>query len=219
MHEPSVAGVSPDGAADLVRSGGVVIFPTETFFGMGGRALDADATARVYRIKRRSNMHPLPLVAADESQLELLCRIPDDLLSLLRLFWPGPLTAILPARLRAPEILSCGTGTVAVRITAHPACRNLALAAGEPLTASSANISGKPPVTRAKDLDPDLIRGVDGVLDVPPAPDGGEPSTLIEPQGGDPCRIRILRPGAISAQSLEAAGFVIVPPARPGRVL
>jgi L-threonylcarbamoyladenylate synthase len=212
MYDPSDAGVSPDGAADLIKAGGVVIFPTETFFGMGGRALDADATARVYRVKRRSNMHPLPLVAADESQLELVCRMPDGLLPLLRVFWPGPLTAVLPARLRAPEILSCGTGTVAVRVTAHPVCRDLALAVGEPLTASSANISGKPPVTRAEDLDPDLIRGVDGVLCAPPAPNGGDPSTLIEPQGDDPRRIRIVRPGAISAEALTAAGFVVLSP-------
>jgi len=164
-------------------------------------------------------MHPLPLVAADESQLELVCRIPDGLLPLLRVFWPGPLTAVLPARLRVPEILSCGTGTVAVRITAHPVCRSLALAAGEPLTASSANISGKLPVTRAEDLDPELVRGVDGVLDAPPAPDGGEPSTLIEPHGDDPRRIHIVRPGAISVQSLEAAGFFILPSVGPqGRV-
>ena len=215
MHVPSNIGVSQDGAAALIKAGGVVIFPTETFFGMGGRALDADATARVYRIKRRSNMHPLPLVAADESQLELVCRIPDGLLPLLRAFWPGPLTVVLPARLRVPEILSCGTGTVAIRITAHPACRRLALAAGEPLTASSANISGKPPVTRSEDLDPELVRGVDGVLDASPTPDGGEPSTLIEPQGDNPRRIHIIRPGAISVQALEAAGFVILPPVSP----
>ena len=60
MYDPSNAGISPDGAVDLIRAGGVVIFPTETFFGMGGRALDADVTARIYRIKRRSNMNPLP---------------------------------------------------------------------------------------------------------------------------------------------------------------
>lgn len=218
MYEPSNTGVSPDGAVDLIKSGGVVVFPTETFFGLGGRALDADVTARVYRIKRRSNMHPLPLIAGDESQLELICRIPDGLLPLLRAFWPGPLTAVLPARLRVPEILSCGTGTVAVRIPAHPVCRGLALAVGEPLSASSANISGKPPVTRAEDLDPDLIRGVDGVLNAPPAPSGGEPSTLIEPQADDPRRIRIVRPGVISAQSLAAAGFIVLNPAcQPGQ--
>jgi L-threonylcarbamoyladenylate synthase len=162
-------------------------------------------------------MHPLPLVAADESQLERVCRIPDELLPLLRAFCPGPLTAVLPARLRVPEILSCGTGMVAVRITAHPVCRGLALAADEPLTASSANISGKPPVTQAKDLDPELIRGVDGVLDGPPAPGGGEPSTLIEPQGSDPRRIRIIRPGAISAQALGAAGFIVLEDGQAGQ--
>ena len=209
MYVASNTGVSPDGAVELIKTGGVVIFPTETFFGMGGRALDADATARVFRIKRRSSMRPLPLVAANEDQLDLVCRMPEGLLPLLRVFWPGPLTVVLPARLRVPEILNGGTGKVAVRIPAHPVCRGLALAVGEPLTASSANMSGALPVTRMEDLDPELVRGVDGVLDAPPAPNGGEPSTLIEPQD-DPHIIRILRAGAVSAHELEAAGFVVL---------
>ncbi len=202
-------GVSPDWAVAVVKSGGVLIFPTETFFGLGSRAMDADATARVFRIKRRSTMNPLPLVAADAAQLDLVCRMPDGFAELVSPFWPGPLSAVLPARLRTPEILTGGTGKVAVRITPHPVCRGLALAVGEPLSASSANISGRPPVTRAEDLDPDLVCGVDGVLDAPPAPEGGLPSTLIEPLD-DPRRIRILRAGAVSENALAQAGFVIV---------
>jgi L-threonylcarbamoyladenylate synthase len=201
--------VSPDGAAKRILSGGVVIFPTETFFGMGGRALDEDATARVFRIKRRSNMRPLPLIAGDEAQLEQVCRMPAELLPLLRAFWPGPLSVVLAARLRVPDILTGGTGKVAVRISSHPVCRELAMAVGEPLTASSANISGRAPAARAEDLDPDILDSVDGVLDAPPPPGGGEPSTLIEPQD-NPRVVRILRTGAVTAPALEHAGFVVM---------
>lgn len=210
MHTlSSHAGISQDWAASQIRSGGVLIFSTETFFGLGGRALDADATARIFRIKRRSNMRPLPLIAANIEQLDMVCRVPEGLLELLSTLWPGPLSVSLPARLRVPEILSCGTGKVAVRITPHPACRELARAVGEPLTASSANISGMLPVVMAADLDPELVKGVDGILDAPPQPCGGAPSTLIEPLE-DPQRIRILRQGVISEAALESAGFIIV---------
>lgn len=210
MQHASNICTTPDGAAALIKAGGVLIFPTETFFGMGSRALDADATAKVFRIKRRSNMRPLPLVAANEEQLDMVCRMPDGLLALLAPFWPGPLSVILPARLRVPEIVNGGTGKVAVRMSPHPGCHNLALAVGEPLTASSANISGAAPVTSVEALDPDLVQGVDGVFDALPAPGGGLPSTLIEPQE-EPHMVRILRAGAVSRAQLEHAGFIIVP--------
>ena len=206
--------VSPDWAVAIIKSNGVLVFPTETFFGVGGRALDADATARIFRIKRRASVNPLPLVAANEEQLNMVCRLPEDFAELVRPFWPGPLSAVLPARLRTPEILTGGTGKVAVRITSHPVCRGLALAVGEPLSASSANISGRPPVTLAAELDPELISGVDGVLDAPPQPDGGLPSTLIEPLD-DYRHIRILRAGSISESALIQAGFLIVPKMTP----
>ena len=206
--------VSPDWAVAIIKSNGVLVFPTETFFGVGGRALDADATARIFRIKRRASVNPLPLVAANEEQLNMVCRLPEGFIELIRPFWPGPLSAVLPARLRTPEILTGGTGKVAVRITSHPVCRGLALAAGEPLSASSANISGRPPVTQAAELDPELISGVDGVLDAPPQPDGGLPSTLIEPLD-DYRHIRILRAGSISESALIQAGFLIVPKMTP----
>ena len=211
MHHSPV-GVSPDGAVAIIRSGGVLIFPTETFFGLGGLALYADATAKVFRVKRRSSVQPLPIVAANEEQLDMVCRMPPGFAQLVRPFWPGALSAVLPARLRVPDMLTGGTGKVAVRISSHPVCQGLALALGEPITASSANISGRPPVTDAAGLDPELVDGVDGVFDAPPRPGGGLPSTLIEPcDDGAPYRIRLLRDGAVSRQVLEQAGFLVVP--------
>jgi L-threonylcarbamoyladenylate synthase len=117
----------------------------------------------------------------------------------------------MPARLRTPDLLTGGTGKIAVRISSHPVCAGLTLTLGEPITSSSANISGQSPVTRVEDIDPQLVSSSDGVLDGQPAPDGGLSSTLIEQNEDDPAIFHILRPGAISAEELLGAGFTILP--------
>ena len=86
-------------AAELMLDGHPIIFPTETFFALGSRALDADATARVYRAKHRSTVRPLPLILGDWEQLDMIAKVHDGLMPLLKRFWPGPLSVILPARL------------------------------------------------------------------------------------------------------------------------
>ncbi len=192
-------------AAELMRDGQPVIFPTETFFGLGSRALDADASARVFTAKHRSTVRPLPLILGEWEQLDLITKAPDSVMPLLRRFWPGPLSVIFPARLRVPDVLTGGTGRVAVRLSAHPAARALARAVGEPISASSANISGTPPVTSVLELDPDLLATVAGVLDAPPAPAGGLSSTLVEFLGEN--KLRLLRPGPVSTIELQEAGF------------
>ena len=194
-------------AAALMRDGNPVIFPTETFFGLGSRTLDPDASAKVFLAKHRSNVRPLPLILGDWDQLETIAKIPEEILPLLRAFWPGPLSVILPARLRVPEVLTGGTGRVAVRISSHPVARALARAVGEPITASSANISGEAPVTAAADLNPKLCAAVSGVLDLPPAPAGGLPSTLVELEDG---ALRVLRKGSIPPEALETKGFRVI---------
>ena len=186
--------IGPDLAAELMRAGQPVIFPTETFFGLGSRALDADASARVFRAKRRSTVRPLPIILGEWEQLDLITKAPDSVMPLLRRFWPGPLSIIFPARLR-------------VRLSAHPAARALARAVGEPISASSANISGTPAVTVAADLDPELVAAVSGVLDAPPAPAGGLASTLAEYLGDNV--LRLLRDGPVTRADLEEAGFCV----------
>lgn len=197
--------VSVQRAAELMLDGHPVIFPTETFFGLGSRALDVDATARVFRAKRRSTVRPLPLILGEWEQLDLVAKAPEEILPLLHEFWPGPLSFIFPARLRVPDILTGGTGRVAIRLSSHPIARALAQAVGEPITASSANISGTPAVTQVADLDPELCASVKGILDEPPSPAGGLPSTLVEFLGDN--RLRVLRKGAIPLSRLTSAGF------------
>ncbi len=197
--------ISFDHAVELIRASIPVIFPTETLFGLGSRALDADASARVFRAKHRSTVRPLPLILGEWEQLDQIAKVPAFIMPLLERFWPGPLSVLFPARLRVPEILTGGTGRVAVRLSSHPVAAALARAAGEPITASSANISGRPAVRRASELDSELFDAVGGVLDEPPMPAGGAPSTLIEVN--EQRRITVRREGAISRRQLLDAGF------------
>ncbi len=207
LERDTPSSISPERAAELMRAGLPVIFPTETFFALGSRCFDPDASARVFLAKHRSTVRPLPLILGDRAQLDAVAKMPETLSSLLDTFWPGPLSVLLPARLRVPEVLTGGTGRVAVRLSPHPAARALALAVGEPITASSANISGATPVTRAADLDPELRAAAAGVLDLPPVPLGGLPSTLVEPEGK---ALRVLRQGAISCEELRRKGFIVL---------
>lgn len=192
-------------AVELMKAARPVIFPTETLFGLGSRALDADASARVFRAKHRSTVRPLPLILGDWEQLEQVAKVPSFMMPLLQIFWPGPLSVLFPARLRVPEVLTGGTGRVAVRLSSHPVAAALARAVGEPITASSANISGRPAVRLASELDPELFKEIGGVLDMPPAPGGGLPSTLIEMD--DKHELIVRRDGAISREQLMEAGF------------
>ena len=195
-------------ATELMIDGHPVIFPTETFFALGSRALDADATARVFRAKHRSTVRPLPLILGEWSQLDLVAKVPASMMPLLETFWPGPLSVIFPARLRVPDILTGGTGRVAVRLSSHPVARALALAVGEPITSSSANISGNAAVTSVDQLDPELCASVYGILDQPPVPAGGLPSTLIEYH--EDGQLHVLREGAFSTSLIRAAGYTLV---------
>ena len=202
-------------AARRMNLGGVLLYPTETFFGIGCRADNDDAVLRVFHYKKRSLSMPLPVILGSREQLELVaCPGPDlaDDVAALSAFWPGPLTLLLPAASGLPEALTGGTGHIAARVSSHPVARALALACGFPVVSSSANISGRPAVTRAADLDPDLLRSLrpdeDGVLDEPPAPGGGEASTIVAPEGGR--RLRVIRKGALPLSELKQAGFSLL---------
>ena len=190
----------------------ILIYPTETFFAVGGSALSAQAVAKVYRAKARDKNLPLPVIIGDLSQLDMLTgEISQDAKTLINRFWPGPLTIILPARPDIPEMLTAGTGRVAVRLSPHFEASRLALAAGFPLVSSSANLSGKKPVTSAEELDQGLALAAKGAIYTGGlAPAGGAPSTIIElleVRGGGRM-LHILREGAVPAASFINLGLV-----------
>jgi len=195
-------------AVELMKKGAPLIFPTETFYALGSKALSPEATVGVFRAKHRSSVKPLPIIIGSWAQLDDIAKVPDELMPLLRALWPGPLSVIIPARLRVPDVLTGGTNCVAVRFSSHPVACALAQALGEPITASSANISGTPAVVSIADLDPDLLRNVSGIVDGGEQPAGGLPSTLVELCG--PKKLRILRKGATPKETLMAQGFTCI---------
>ena len=218
-------------AARFLRAGGVLIFPTETFYGMGCLAARAAAVARVYQLKCRPVHKPLPLLAAHAAQVDdvaELAAMPKGLAA----FWPGPLTVLLPARACLPQALVNAEGQVAVRVTPHPLAAQLAVEAGGALTASSANLSGGEAVRSPQQLAPalldalrhaaqempvsasgkDLLQNQQPILLGGPPPAGGLPSTVVEPLGcakDGTGRVRMLRAGAVSVAELVAPGFTV----------
>jgi L-threonylcarbamoyladenylate synthase len=173
-------------AAQLIRGGGVVAFPTDTVYGLGAAADDEVATKRVYRIKGRPAGLPLILMVAAESQLEGWVHIDSRTEAIIRRWWPGPLTLILHAK---------GGGTLGVRIPKHKVALDLLRAAG-PLLTTSANLHGKDPAMTAAEAG--ALPGVAAVLDGGTAP-GGTASTVLDLTGPE---AHVLREGAISKPEL-----------------
>jgi L-threonylcarbamoyladenylate synthase len=188
-------------AAAALRRGGLVAYPTETFYGLGALAADAGAVARLARAKGRPDGKPLPLLAADRAAVEAVAVLAGGAARLAAAFWPGPLTLVLPARPGLPPEVTAGTGTVGVRVPGSEIARALAREAGGAVVSTSANLSGGPAPVSAGELAPALRAALDAVLDAGPAP-GGLPSTVAVVEGD---AVRVLRVGPIPAEALERA--------------
>jgi L-threonylcarbamoyladenylate synthase len=186
--------------AAVLRAGGVVAYPTETFYGLGALAALPGAVARLAAAKLRPEGKALPLLAADVEQVRSVASLDDPLaLRLAARFWPGPLTLVLPAAAGLDPALT-EAGAVAVRVSGLEAARALAAEAGGALVATSANLSGEPPACRAQDLSATLVRRLDAVLDAGPTP-GGLPSTIIAVERGS---ARLVREGAVPFDAVDA---------------
>lgn len=195
-------------AAEVLRAGGLVAFPTETVYGLGANALDAAAVARVFEAKGRPSTNPVIVHVASASDVLNVCaEWPATAARLAERFWPGPLTLVVPKGLAVPEIVTAGGNTVAVRCPNHPVARALIEAAGVPVAAPSANRSTELSPTRAEHVVKSLNGRIDFVLDGGPC-SGGIESTVVDVTGSVP---RVLRPGLISApQIAEVVGRVEV---------
>ncbi len=194
-----------DRAAHLVRAGGLVAFPTETVYGLGANALNAEAVARIYAVKGRPGTSPLIVhVASIEMAQSLVANWPENANRLARRFWPGPLTLVLEKQLEKqpaiPAIVTAGLPTVGLRMPAHPIALALIRAAGVPLAAPSANRFGELSPTTADHVRRSLGSEVDFILDGGPCQVGIESTviSLTEP------RPILFRPGGISRIDLEA---------------
>lgn len=189
-----------EGAAGVLRAGGLVVFPTETVYGLGADALNADAVARVFRAKGRPADNPLIVHIADERHLlDLADGVPPKGEQLARAFWPGPLTLVLPRTVLVSDLVTGGLPTVAIRMPDHPVAQSLIRHLDAGIVGPSANVSGKPSPTSAQHVMQDLNGRVDVVLDAGPSRIGVE-STVVDVTVEPPA---ILRVGGLARERIE----------------
>ena len=198
-------------AAGILRSGGLVAFPTETVYGLGGNALDEDAARKIYAAKGRPSDNPLIAHVSCVEEVEPLVKeIPEAGRKLMEAFWPGPLTMIFPKSEKVPYGTTGGLDTVAIRMPDDPVANRLIALAGVPVAAPSANTSGRPSPTTADHVWQDMNGRIEMIIDGGPVGIGVE-STIVDVSSAVPA---VLRPGAITMEMLEEVlGEVCVDPA------
>lgn len=187
-------------AAEILKSGGLVAFPTETVYGLGGDALMPEASKKIYAAKGRPSDNPLIVHIADIASVDDLAEeVPEKAKLLMEAFWPGPLTIILNKKESVPKETTGGLNTVAIRMPSHPAAMELIRKSGVYIAAPSANTSGRPSPTMAEHVADDLSGRIEAIIDGGPVGIGIE-STIVDMTGEIPT---ILRPGYITKRMLE----------------
>ncbi|NJD19849.1 MAG: threonylcarbamoyl-AMP synthase [Gemmatimonadetes bacterium] len=216
-HSGPSAPTDVERAAQVLRQGGLVAFPTETVYGLGADALNPSAVARVFECKGRPRFDPLIVHLAEAGALRsVAAAVPEAAAQLARRFWPGPLTLVLLKRAEVPDITTSGLPTVAARVPDHPLALSLLERAGMPVAAPSANPFGRVSPTRAEHVIEQLAGDVDMILDGGPCRVGVE-STIVGLTGPRPT---LLRAGGVPVEEVEAVvGPLEHPPRRSDRPL
>lgn len=182
-------------AAKLLQQGGLIAFPTETYYGLGVDPFNAEALRRLFTIKRRAGNKPVLVLVKDQEQVSLLAEtVPAELQHLMNYFWPGPLTVVCPARADLPELLTGGMNTVGIRQSPEPTAMRLIEAFGRSVTATSANRSGEPAAVTAAEVEAAFNSEIDLIIDGGRTP-GGAGSSLV---GYDEQGLHCVREGRIS---------------------
>lgn len=192
---------SIDRAAEILRGGGTVAFPTETVYGLGAHALDAEAVGKIFAAKQRPAWDPLIVHIGDPARIGQVAReIPANAQRLMDVFWPGPLTLLLPKRAEVPDVVTAGLPRVGLRMPAHPVAQALLRAAAIPVAAPSANTFGRTSPTRADHVAEDLDGRIDAILD------GGETTHGVESTVADVSDegCVIFRPGVVTLEQMRA---------------
>ncbi|OGL67637.1 threonylcarbamoyl-AMP synthase [Candidatus Uhrbacteria bacterium RIFCSPLOWO2_01_FULL_47_24] len=191
-------------AAQIIRRGGLVIFPTETVYGLGADAFNSRAVRKIFKVKGRPEKKPLIVHVSKKSTIDALAKdVPLVARVLAKKFWPGPLTLVLKRKKIVPDEVTGGGDTVAMRMPAHKVALALIRVAG-PIAASSANFSDEKPSTRISEIPRALLKKVDLVIDAGSTP-VKVPSTVLDLTKTTPPKI--LRTGAVSRKQLEVAGL------------
>jgi L-threonylcarbamoyladenylate synthase len=186
-------------ASETLKAGGIVAYPTETFYGLGAKFDIEKALKKIYELKQRPDEKAMPLIIGNKELLSVITASVSNIAeSLMNRFWPGPLTLILPAKENLSEFITGGTNTVAVRIPGESFALNLAKTANFPITATSANVSGTSPAQNAETVMSCFGDTIDLIIDGGTTP-GGLPSTIVDATESE---IRIMRDGVIKKELL-----------------
>jgi L-threonylcarbamoyladenylate synthase len=190
-------------AAEILRNGGTVAFPTETVYGLGANALDANAVASIFAAKERPTWDPIIVHISDRAMLDQVAIVPPQAEPLIAAFWPGPLTLLLPRKPSVPDNVTAGRPLVGVRMPAHPTALALIEATGLSIAAPSANRFGRTSPTTAAHVLEDLDNRIDAILDGGPTTVGVESTVIGLNTAPDQSSVILYRPGAITAAMLE----------------
>lgn len=189
-------------ASEILKAGGILAYPTETFYGLGVDALNESAVEKIFAIKGRDYAKPLPLIIGNHQALEpLIADVPEAAFRLMERFWPGALTLVFDASPLISPKLTGGTGKIGVRLSGNPIASGLSLLLGHPVTATSANLSGKKECVSAEEALMSLGEKMDAVIDGGRTP-GGPGSTILDVSTDPPAVIRV---GAVALTLIRQA--------------
>ncbi len=187
-------------AVEIIRSGGVVAFPTESFYGLAVNAIDAGAIERLLDIKKRRGDHPILILIPTKDVLDqYVTHLSETAKRLIEQFWPGGLTLIFEAGSNISPLLTAGTGKIGIRLSSHPIATELAKGVGMPIPGTSANITGQPACLNAREVFDSLGKEVDLILDGG-VTKGGKGSTILDVTVAPP---RVLREGMVGQEMLK----------------
>lgn len=191
---------APEKAAHILEKGGLIIFPTNGVYGIGADIHNITSVKKIYHIKKRALNKPLLILIKNIAEVEKYCiNIPQIFFELMKTFWPGDITFIMDASDNVPQILTGNTGKIGVRIPAHPFLTELLNIFKNPITGTSANISGNHAADTFEELDPDLVKEVQFIIKSN-KPGNKSPSTILEASKGE---IKIIREGRVKEKDLK----------------
>jgi len=193
-------GKAVDEASRVVKEGGLIVYPTDTVYGLGADPFNESAVERVFEAKRRE-AKPMPVLVPSLDAASRLVHVNDPARRLMEAFWPGALTIVLPSRGALPSRVTAGLSSVGVRVPSHPVALRLVEACGGALIGTSANVSGRPPPRTVEEALAQLGGSVDVAIDAGPALHG-VPSTVVDLSSGEP---RLVREGAVKWLDVLAA--------------